>query len=333
MKAHLGRGFEPHKCVKIVLFVTKGPFHRGTESINSLLDHNALAFARLRTHMVTAPKPRLRRSRYERAASPIPLNRTRRDEEICAALRDFGFLSTIQLCSWVFGSLTALPYLRERVRKLFDARELHRQFLIEQPRGSPTTVHSLKPRNHHYRSQLFMRHTLEANELLVLARKLTQASPGFHLARVFTEYQLKRIPIYVASNSHKQAVIADAFIDLRTPEQHCVAFELDRDTAFRDPICAKVEGWLEAERGPYQDWAGADRLTVAFVVTQGGERRVTQLLNWTENVLRETGRQLSADLFRFAAFDPATANPEQVFFRPIWKRPFEQQLVPLIQGG
>lgn len=179
----------------------------------------------------------------------------------------------------------------------------------------------------------FLRHHLQANDLLVLAERLSEQYQGVSIARMKTDRQLRREPVLIGSHDGQRAVVPDGWVDVRIGTvQHCVAFELDGGTERRKKIKRKVQDLLDYSQGPYQSAFGTQSLTIAFVVAQGGSGRADELLRWIEAVLEERGRRQDADLFRVACFDPACIEPEQAFFGAMWRRPFSLSLVPLIGG-
>jgi hypothetical protein len=70
-----------------------------------------------------------------------------------------------------------------------------------------------------------------------------------------------------------------------------------------------------------------------ITVTTVGEKRRRDLLRWTESELTAIGEEGQADLFRFAAFDPPKIAPEDIFFSPLWYRPFDDQPVALMEAA
>lgn len=177
----------------------------------------------------------------------------------------------------------------------------------------------------------FLRHHLQAIDLLVLTERLAQRYGEVSLARMRTERQLRQEPILLGSGNSRVRVVPDGWVDLRVGSlQHCLAFELDRGTERKTKIQSKVKHLLECSGAPYQQAFGTTSLTVAWVVAKGGDGRVEELVRWSEEVLRSAGTTHEADLFRFAAFDPAEMEPGNVFFGALWRRPFDLSLVPLI---
>ena len=114
-------------------------------------------------------------------------------------------------------------------------------------------------------------------------------------------------------------------------QQMCLALELDQGTVEQKRWQRKVQGLVAATKGPYQERFHTSSLTVAVVTTRG-EKRLADLVRWTESALGERERD-AADLFRLAAFNPATTDPAGVFFSPIWRRPLHDQAVALFPAA
>lgn len=289
--------------------------------------------------------------RYKRAATLMKLSISPARHQILVALGKYDYLVARQV-NWVIGrSATSLTSTQEHLKLLFHAGYVQRLWLpTVTPMGSSMAIYcldnlgyqylaaaGLEPQGRFRASELarrefaFLRHHLQGNDLLVLAERLGQRYGRVNLARVRTERQLRREPVYVVSGKDRGLVIPDAWVDLRIDDsQTCIAFELDRGTERRKKIEAKVRDLLEYSKGPYQKVFGTESLTVAFVVAEGGDGRVEDLLRWIGAVLTARGRTADADLFRVSAFDPATIDPAEAFFGAVWQRPFHQGLLPLI---
>ncbi len=297
----------------------------------------------------TAPSPLARLPRYTRADRYPPLQLGRPHCLLLGALGRFHYLSAPQLTRLLYspGSLT---YVQEHLKRLFHAHYVERVYLPTiTPHGSSLAVYTLasegiaylkraglapegrfRPSEQAHREWLFLRHTLEANELLISAHRLARAHAEITVAQMKCERELKHAPVYVQAGKERIGVVPDGWIDVRFDDlQACVAFELDRDTVEREAFRRKVRGLLAYADGPYAAAFGTSSLTIA-VVTTAGERRMTELLTWTQHEFIERDAREQADLFRFAAFDPAATDPHAIFFAPLWRRPFDPAPLPLL---
>ena len=67
---------------------------------------------------------------------------------------------------------------------------------------------------------------------------------------------------------------------------------------------------------------------MAFVTTD--TYRLFRLLDWVEKTLSTVRAEDDADYFLLASFDPATADPEEVFNTPFWRQPFSSELQVMV---
>jgi hypothetical protein len=181
-------------------------------------------------------------------------------------------------------------------------------------------------------SDPFLRHTLALNDVLIAAECLAAVHPRIELVAVRHERSLKHQPVRVMlPTGRERIVIPDGWLDWRLDGrfQACICLELDRGTqgqkAWRDKLAALVA----FANGPYQHIFETSALTIA-VVTPGGERRMSQLLAWTEAELRILGQEQMRELFVFAGLDAAVTSPEFLFLDPVWTVPLSRQQVPLL---
>src|SRR5207237_2660327 len=125
------------------------------------------------------------------------------------------------------------------------------------------------------------------------------------------EQDLKRRPTRVVVEGQRQSVVPDAWLDFRIggPYQVCLAVELDMGTEEQKKWRRKVRALLAFANGPYQEAFGTTSLTIAVVVT-AGEKRLGELLSWTEAELAAAGEQQNASLFLFVACSPAEVAPD-----------------------
>jgi len=180
------------------------------------------------------------------------------------------------------------------------------------------------------REWLFLRHTLSCNDLLISAHLLAKTEPGIELVRFRTERDLKRSVLYVPDGKSKIGIASDGWIDLAHGQlQTCLAFELDRGTVEREPWRRRIRGMVKVASGPYQSAFETDSLTIA-VVTTSGDKRLRSLISWTEQELADIDAKSDADLFRFAALDPRSIGPAELFFTPRFLRPFDPYPLPLL---
>jgi hypothetical protein len=176
-----------------------------------------------------------------------------------------------------------------------------------------------RPSDHSAHSYLFLNHTLALNDFLISAELLSRQLNNFAIAGMLYEQDLKHRPVRVEVDGQHQAVVPDAWLDFRVggPYQVCLAVELDMGTEEQKKWRRKVRALLAFANGPYQEAFGTTSLTVSVVVT-AGERRLGELLGWTEAELQAAGEQQNASLFLFVACSPADVAPDDLFLRPCW---------------
>jgi len=169
---------------------------------------------------------------------------------------------------------------------------------------------------------LFIPHTLSVNDFLIAGSLLSQVAQHIRLFQIKHELLLKR--------TMKGKVIPDAWLDFRIydKEQVCLWLEIDRDTEEMKIIKQKIHGMVLFAKDAYQQVFHTPSLTIVFATT-GKTERLSSLITWTEQVLVDLRETQEADLFRFASVPQGELNPQEVFFAPLWRRPFDTTLLPL----
>jgi hypothetical protein len=272
---------------------------------------------------------------------------------ILSWLNRFHYLSSQQLCRLGY-SQGSLTYVQTRLKRLTDAGYCQRIWLPKRaPHGSAPAIYTLARRGLNFLrthgvevatrfhpseqrglSYLFLTHSLEINDFLIAAEILCRYLPAYRLANLLHERDLKRRPVHVKDGSGKRAaVIPDAWLDLRIGGrfQVCLALELDRGTEEQKHWRRKVSHLLAYAGGPYQDAFGTTSLTIA-VLTTAGEKRMLELIRWTEAELEAQGEASQGDLFLFTGLNPAGAMPEEIFLARRWLKPFTREPLALLEA-
>ncbi len=176
------------------------------------------------------------------------------------------------------------------------------------------------------RSFLFLEHTLRLNDVLIAAFLLEKQIAGITLAELRHERVLKHHPTRVQVDGKSVAVIPDAWLDFRlsppfsrSSEQVAICLELDRGTEDVWKIRTKIRNYVAFAGGAYQAAFGTSALTIAFVATSGGDRRVQQLKTWTREELTRLNAAAFADLFLFTALDEGGVDGPQLFAAPVFQ--------------
>ncbi|HLW02685.1 MAG TPA: replication-relaxation family protein [Ktedonobacterales bacterium] len=176
------------------------------------------------------------------------------------------------------------------------------------------------------RSFLFLEHTLKLNDVLIAACLVEKQIAGITLADLQHERVLKHHPTKVQIDGKQVSVIPDAWLDFRlTPpfskanEQVAICLELDRATEDVWKVRAKIRNYVAFAGGAYQAAFGTSALTIAFVATSGGDRRVQQMKIWTREELRKLNAAAFADLFLFTALDEGAVDGLTLFTSPVFQ--------------
>ena len=300
-----------------------------------------------------SPIQRVRLPRYQRVAGYPEIWIGRPKQLILEALGRFHYLTAPQIARLAF-SPTSLSYVRQHLSELYQAGYVNRLYLpVTRPCGSPLAVYCLdrkglaylrrsgevpdgrfRPGEEGERSGTGLRHTLEANDFLILAHRLARERGDVSVAQMRTERELRRTPMRIGEGRRRISLIPDGWVDLHLngSDRMSLALELDRGTHERKSFQAKVRAYCEASAGEYQKVFASASLSVLFVVTVG-QGRLSQLLDWTKAALRQDHGESYTDLFRFATIDPTVADPGEVFFKPCWLRPFDEAPLPLMQSS
>jgi hypothetical protein len=180
---------------------------------------------------------------------------------------------------------------------------------------------------------LFVEHTLELNDVLIAAALLREADPRYYLESFTHERVFKqRRPFKATVAGQAVAVIPDAYLQFRSldrPEPLAVLLEHDHGTEERVHFQRKVRAYLALlQAQAYREMFNVTMITVAFT-TFKEERRLTQMREWTRQVLSEAHAEKLGGHFLFAAFTrPLT--PQAAWLEPRWVYPFDQPAQPMI---
>jgi Replication-relaxation len=277
------------------------------------------------------------------------------DDAVLRAAFRYYYLSSRQVCRLLY-SAGSLTYVQTKLKHLTDAGLLQRIWL---PRpaahGSAPSVYTVarkglnylacagidvdrrryRPSEQREHTYLFLGHTLAVNDVLISAELLSRSQPEYQLARMLHERDLKRRPVHLQDDDGRMiSVVPDGWLDLRVKAayQVCLALELDRGTEEQKVWRRKVRGLLAYANGPYQDAFQTKSLTIAVVATSG-DKRLLQLIRWTESELTARHEQGQGDLFVFTAIRPGSADLADLFFSRRWYQPFGEQPIALLDAA
>lgn len=273
------------------------------------------------------------------------------DDGILRALLRYHYLSNQQVCRLLY-SKGSLTYVQAKMKRLTDVGLCQRLWLPRPAQhGSAPSVYTLgrkglnrlkslgvdvnwryRPSEQREHSYLFLAHTLAVNDVLIAAELLCREQPRFAFGGMRHERDLKRQPVYVECGGGRHtAVVPDAWLDLRVDGSYqvCLVLELDRGTEEQKAWRRKVQGILAYANGPYQEFFETRSLTVA-VITTSGDKRLLDLIRWTEGEMAAMHEERQGDLFVFTSLRPESAEPAEVFLAPRWYQPFGKRPVALL---
>ena len=285
------------------------------------------------------------RLRARRFALGVP------DLKIIGALRVLSCSSADQLLRLLGYSPASLTYVQTRLKRLAAMGYLERIYLPRPSRAGSAPLlyrltrksipvlenqgldlsYRLRPSEARSHSYLHLMHTLAVNDVLIAATILARETPDLELARLMHERELQTRPAAVSVGHETQQVVPDGFLDFRFEGgQYCLLLEVDRGSHGQHAWRRKVRGLVGLADGPYEELFGTTSLTF-MVLVQDEPERVELLLGWTADELGSLGRGELAGFFCFAASDPATMRPSQLFLDPIWSRPLYRGQIALLQ--
>jgi hypothetical protein len=270
------------------------------------------------------------------------------EHDILVQIGRFGYLSAEQVNTLLY-SHGSIQGTRARLQKLFQQGYLNRRGLSKRMgKGAALALHSLDYPGYHYLRKLglapegrfrvepvedfFLRHTLAANQLVVLSHALARHLPSVELCRFQSERELKQHPVYVNCGRERVGVVPDGWVEFRLSPadseegyQVPILWELDRATTQRLAFQRKIAALSSYIQGPYQEEFATETVTIAIAVAVGGQRRLSDTLSCTEATLTQLATQELAPWFLFSSFDPQQLDPMTLFAEPIWVSPFSQE--------
>lgn len=202
------------------------------------------------------------------------------------------------------------------------------------PGGVPIVVGLAKKRTARQskdfrKSSSWLEHSLLVNDVLITCER-------YGATHLIHDLDLK---------TYDLPLVPDGYAGFAIGEQVTgVAFEIDRGTEdYDDPRQAnwkgKITSWLAFASGnppPYRSVFPYEALTVGVVVRSGGigtkpsEKRLRDLLTWTERTLDELGASAWGAFFRFTTADPTTMSPDGFLRGDHWIIPYSYQSVSLL---
>ncbi|HLW02170.1 MAG TPA: replication-relaxation family protein [Ktedonobacterales bacterium] len=161
---------------------------------------------------------------------------------------------------------------------------------------------------------IFIRHSLEVNDLLISAMLIRRVAPAFWLEDFQSEHELKQHPYKIG----RSELAPDLYLNLQTRDadgllQRPMVLEHDRATEDQYDFRGKVRKYLVFLRQEgYRQMFGVSRLTVVFTTFKGQEH-AERLQRWTK---AEVGSEPIGRLFYFAALQPPLSP--SLWLEPCW---------------
>jgi hypothetical protein len=285
---------------------------------------------------------------------------TETDEKVLRAIGRYHYATVEQLTRTLF-SKSSRTYASEILARLTKHSYLYKN--LDGPRGIWSLTGkgrsfleglgvSLLPRVRHnpIRTGRFWDHILSVNDALITCELYGRHTDGVELAGMLHERTFhrgpERVELILAGKRISTPVAADGWVDLRIGGyQSCLWLEVDRDTEHIHDWIAKISSIIEYYgSGRYEERFGTDSLTVLGIAVpktgKSAQRRMQELLGWTESTLKELGKAQWADVFRFTAVDPARVwvspkdeedlTPTDYFHSAHWLTPFDSRPRPLL---
>jgi hypothetical protein len=283
------------------------------------------------------------------------------DEKVLRAVGRYHYLTADQFLRLLY-SRGSRTFVSEILARLTKAGYLHRGFVAQTDPGSDVPVSRgiwsatakgraflgelgvpLLPNKHgDGRTPLYYDHIVPVNDALIACELFARHEAGVDLAQMVHEREIKRGPdrveLILSGKRVSTPVAADGWVDFRVNGyQHCIWWEVDRDTEHVRGWLAKIAGILEYyASGRYEEKFGTDSLTVAVVSVprtgRSAAKRMWDLMGWTEQQLEHAGKTDWADVFRFTPINPAGVEPAEFFLGGRWIKPFDRTPASVLEG-
>jgi hypothetical protein len=274
-----------------------------------------------------------------RTPRPLQIKIGKPEHAMLVTVGRYRYLSAEQFRRLIWGS-KVIKRVMKHASGLYHARYLNRVELPSLTRfGSPLNFYCLDQKGYDYltadglqpegrfkaseeakRGPVFLKHTEQSNDLMILSHCLARVDPRVTVTRMKTERELR------LSNL---SAIPDGWVEFKAERTAAIAYELDRGTEARRDWYAKVDGYAQAIKGEYQAFFESTYLTIAVITPT--QHRFQELLAWTEAHLNQRGDRTVAPFMLFASFDAATADPLMIFHEPIWRSPFSSDHHQLLE--
>jgi len=238
----------------------------------------------------------------QKTSTPLALFTGDLEHDIRVALTHFPY-ATLQQLATLLSREKSVNYLRKKLSTMTNENKVAVTLLPRVSGGKPLQVYcavGVGERKHQ-----FLEHTLDCSAALIAGFHVPTIEPSLTLTDCTHERTLK-----AAFSS--SSIIPDGLLSYQTQagEVITLALEIDRNTENTSRIEQKFTG--------YPAWIqrmGVDALTIAFLVTAGGMKRVTALMERAKETIGESDL---ASLFLFACVPIDTMSP-RMYLDPVFR--------------
>ncbi len=261
-------------------------------------------------------------------------------EQLCRLHYSMGSIKAVkaklrQLCDHGYVQYDAMPTKFTRSPYYYVLGRLGIRYLAEAGMDVSEAFRADKEVN---KESLFVRHTLELNDIIIAAALLKRSDPQFSLASFIHERVLKRHPYKVNWRGGSITLIPDAFLDFRvslpggSQRRMPVVVEHDRGTEGQRYFQRRIRGYIMLLKTEgYKQWFQAKGITIAFTTSAGFER-LKQIREWTWQELAATNEpQTIRGMFYFTQF-VRPLDPLQLWLEPSWYTISSDQPMVLLEG-
>ncbi len=182
---------------------------------------------------------------------------------------------------------------------------------------------------------VFVRHTLEINDVLISTSLLGQVSSHYYLSRFVHERTLQRKPCLLSWQGKQRRLIPDGLLDFRrrmedgSERRRTVLLEHDCGTEYQSAFRKRIRSYIVMLRtNAYQEHFGVKTVGIVFTTFEG-EKRLGDMRRWTFAELKATNEPSSIGLNLFFTNQPRPPDP-RLWLEPYWHTPSGEQPVSLL---
>ncbi len=170
-------------------------------------------------------------------------------------------------------------------------------------------------------------HSYLVNEMLITGVLAAKTNENLKLIGFEHEKMFRQKPIQLPNG---KGVEPDGLLIYQVGQNIApIAWECDLSIETREQLIDKVQKYLQALQGAYNERCRVDALSIAFVTPNGSENDVARLVGIIEAALEHDKE--AAPLFLVGAFDPLKTEPENLLFTPLFSQPFDAEKHALIE--